>query len=426
MMDSQQWMACAILSLVIIGCFGNSLSLLLFSRPHMRCSSVNVLLCALSFIDLSLLLLSIPTFVITNLDLWSSQQSAVTYLAYVLKWVYPVNLTMQTCSVYTMVMITFERWTAVCRPLQVRVWCTPKKSRLAVCCIFISAVLYNFARFFEYRLIHTPDGAIYERWLRDTANYRGYYIGYYTILYVVTHFLLPFTIMAVLNGSVIVTMWKGRQMRQMLTRQQQREQSTTVMLLVITILFAVCNTLPFILNVVESVFPDIFVDPRTTHIAYTVNDLSNLLVVLNSATTFLVYFTFSEKYRQTFIFIIKNGCCASISDYNTYTAMSRTASMRVNNSTSDLQRAGSKKSTSSRNSDVLMKPIHLQKQNDRFTTEYNSRASKFGDDLRLPRLPTEKRKKKHKLSVAVARTTPEIRVTFSDDTPLNNTSSNMT
>ncbi|KAK6024242.1 hypothetical protein OSTOST_09952, partial [Ostertagia ostertagi] len=82
-MDSQQWMACAILSLVIIGCFGNSLSLLLFSRPHMR----------------------------------SSQQSAVTYLAYVLKWVYPVNLTMQTCSVYTMVMITFERWTAVCRPL---------------------------------------------------------------------------------------------------------------------------------------------------------------------------------------------------------------------------------------------------------------------------------------------------------------------
>uniref|UniRef100_A0A0K0CX04 G_PROTEIN_RECEP_F1_2 domain-containing protein n=1 Tax=Angiostrongylus cantonensis TaxID=6313 RepID=A0A0K0CX04_ANGCA len=168
-MDSQQWMACSILLLVIIGSFGNALSFLLFSRPHMKCSSVNVLLCALSFIDFSLLLLSIPTFVIPNLDLWLS---AVTFLAYVLKLIYPLNLIMQTCSVYTMLVITFERWTAVCRPLQVRVWCTPKKSRLAVLCIFVFAVLYNFARFFEYRLIHTTDGAIYERWLRDPTNYR--------------------------------------------------------------------------------------------------------------------------------------------------------------------------------------------------------------------------------------------------------------
>ncbi|KAJ1366745.1 hypothetical protein KIN20_027498 [Parelaphostrongylus tenuis] len=420
-MDSQQWMACAILLLVIIGSFGNALSFVLFSRPHMKCSSVNVLLCALSFIDFSLLLLSIPTFVIPNLDLWTSHQSAVTFLAYVLKLIYPVNLIMQTCSVYTMVVITFERWTAVCRPLQVRVWCTPKKSRLAVMCIFVSAVLYNFARFFEYRLIHTPDGAIYERWLRDPTNYRGYYVGYYTILYILTHFLIPFTIMAVLNGSIIVAMWQGRQMRQMLTRQQQREQSTTVMLLIVTIVFAVCNTLPFLLNVAESVFPDLFVDPRTANIAFTINDLSNLLVVLNSATTFIVYFIFSEKYRQTLFFIIKNGCSASISDYNNYTAMSRTASMRVD-SGCELQRGGSKRSSiGSRKSNMLLKPLFLQKRTERSASEHNERirTSSCTEERRLPRLSNEKKKKHYKLSLSETRTTsPEIRVTSCSDLPL--------
>uniref|UniRef100_A0A1I7XKW6 G_PROTEIN_RECEP_F1_2 domain-containing protein n=1 Tax=Heterorhabditis bacteriophora TaxID=37862 RepID=A0A1I7XKW6_HETBA len=377
---------------------------------------VNVLLCALSFLDFSLLLLSIPTFVIPNLDLWSSQQSAVTFLAYVLKFVYPVNLIMQTCSIYTMLMITFERWTAVCRPLQVRVWCTSRKSRIAILLIFVSSVTYNFVRFFEYDLVYTPEGAIYERWLRDPANYRWYYVGYYTVLYILTHFFVPFTLMAVLNGSVIVTMWRGRRMRQMLTRQQQREQSTTVMLLIVTLVFAACNTLPFLLNVVESVFPDLFVDPRTTHIAYTLNDLSNLLVVLNSATTFVVYFLFSEKYRQTLLFLIKNGCSASISDYNTYTAMSRTASMRIN-STCEIPRIGSKLSTSSRTSDVLLKPLFMQKRGDRCSSEYNERTCKYNgglDDFRLPRLPTEKMKKIHKMSAIEARP-PEITVTLTED-----------
>ncbi|CAD6190051.1 unnamed protein product [Caenorhabditis auriculariae] len=420
-MDSQQWMACAILALVIIGCFGNTLSLILFSRPHMRSSSVNVLLCALSFVDLTLLLLSIPTFVISNLDLWEDQRNQVTYMAYVLKLVYPVNLTMQTCSVYIMVFITLERWIAVCRPLQVRVWCTPRKSRLAILIIFISACVYNFVRFFEYRFVRTDTGAVYEKWLRDPANYRWYYVGYYTILYILTHFLVPFTLMALGNGHVIVAMCQRSRTRHMLTRQQQREQSTTVMLLIVTFVFAFCNTLPFILNVVESMFPDFFADPSTSYVAYTLNDLSNLLVVLNSATTFIVYFSFSEKYRQTLLFILKNGCCATISDYNNYTAMSRTASMRISSETA-IQRQGSKMSTSSRSSDVLLKPLYMQKRTDRCSSEYNERTFKHltaFDDLKHSRIgapSSEKRKKKNKLS-SLDRSTPQITITPSEDLP---------
>ncbi|CAB3399080.1 unnamed protein product [Caenorhabditis bovis] len=431
-MDSQQWMACAILIIVLVGIFGNILSFILFSRPHMRSSSVNVLLCALSFFDFSLLLLSIPIFVIPNIDLWRDERSLVTYMAYILKVIYPINLMMQTCSVYIMVMITLERWIAVCRPLQVRVWCTSRKSRLAIVVIVIVAFCYNFIRFFEYRFVSTNNGAIYEKWLRDPGTHRWYYVGYYTILYIVTHFLVPFTVMALANGHVIVAMCKLSKTRQLLTRQQQRERSTTVMLLIVTFVFAICNTLPFILNVTESIFPTLFLDESTSGLAYWLNDLSNLLVVLNSATTFIVYFTFSEKYRQTLVFILKNGCCATISDYNTYQAMSRTASMRICSESQtgpNIQRQGSKMSTSSRSSDVLLKPIYMQKRSERFSSEYNERTCRHLapiDDHKnhIPKLNYEKptrKKKLHKMSAAEQRKTPEITITFSEDVlPENN------
>lgn len=80
-LDSQQYMAFAIASIVVFGVCGNLLSIFLFSRPHMRSSSVssfllvqrrqvNVLLCCLGTIDLSLLLFSVPVFVVPGLALW--------------------------------------------------------------------------------------------------------------------------------------------------------------------------------------------------------------------------------------------------------------------------------------------------------------------------------------------------------------------
>lgn len=65
--DSQQYLACATLAIIILGCAGNILSLYMFLRHS---SSVNTLLAALSFVDLCLLLFAVPVFVLPSLDIW--------------------------------------------------------------------------------------------------------------------------------------------------------------------------------------------------------------------------------------------------------------------------------------------------------------------------------------------------------------------
>lgn len=65
-----------------------------------------------------------------------------------------------------------------------------------------------------------PDGSVaYERNLRDIEKHPNYVVGYYTVLYLLTHFLLPFGLIIVMNGHVCKSIIQLRRARLMLTRQ---------------------------------------------------------------------------------------------------------------------------------------------------------------------------------------------------------------
>uniref|UniRef100_A0A914C4L7 G-protein coupled receptors family 1 profile domain-containing protein n=1 Tax=Acrobeloides nanus TaxID=290746 RepID=A0A914C4L7_9BILA len=383
MENLQQVVASITLMIVVVGCLGNLLSLFVFLR---HASSVNTLLAALSIVDLCLLLFAVPVFVLPSLNIWSSQDSLIHFLAYVLKFVYPINLMLQTCSVYIMVLITMERWTAVCRPLQVRIWCTARATRIALLFIAIFAIAYNMIRFWEYSITETPTGKAYVRELRDIEKHPNYMIGYYTGLYLLTHFLIPFGIIIVMNGHVCKSIIMLRRARQMLTRQQQREQSTTYMLLLVTLIFALCNTLPFLLNLAECFKPDLFEAESTSWIAYQLNDLSNLLVVFNSATTFIIYLAFSAKYRQRAAYILIWRCCRNLEKDVKYNSLaSRSQSIRANTNNSSIYHRSSqaqvqiekqRMNESPTQRDALLKPLYMAKRSDRAVSEYNERIKR--------------------------------------------------
>lgn len=70
---------------------------------------------------------------------------------------------------------------------------------------------------------------------------------------------------------------------------------------VITLIFACFTTPPFVLNWIEVLNPQVFVGPYAT-LAFIAMDISNVLVVLNSSSTFIIYLIYCRKYRHLFMY----------------------------------------------------------------------------------------------------------------------------
>jgi hypothetical protein len=80
------------------------------------------------------------------------------------------------------------------------------------------------------------------------------------------------------------------------------EHTISMMMIVVTLIFAVCNSLTLVLNVLEVIDKDLFETHSTIY--YMLNDTSNLLVVLNCSTTWIIYYHFSTRFRRLFLYAI--------------------------------------------------------------------------------------------------------------------------
>lgn len=95
-MESDLILAYVILTAVVFGCVGNLLSLFIFTRPCMT-SSVNVLLAGLSAIDLVLLVLVVPVFVLPPMPIWTEETYKV-FNAFMLKVRLPSRVGVSSAS----------------------------------------------------------------------------------------------------------------------------------------------------------------------------------------------------------------------------------------------------------------------------------------------------------------------------------------
>lgn len=281
------------------GLLGNALSMLVLSRPQMR-SSINCLLVGLAACDTVLILTSVLLFGLTAVFPYTGRLRYYYYhvCPHLTPYAYPIANAAQTMSVYLTLIVTVERWVAVCHPFRAKALCTSGRARWYVLGTAAFALAYNVPKFFEADVVRheAPDGGHVYCVTADLAfRTETYVVVYIHSLYMIVMYIVPFSALAALNACIVRQVRRAQAERARLSRVQRRELGLATMLLVVVLVFFLCNLLPLVTNSFE-----VFLGDRLENLDPLVKT-SNLLVTINSSVNFVIYVIFGEKFKRVFL-----------------------------------------------------------------------------------------------------------------------------
>ncbi|KAI6187253.1 FMRFamide receptor [Aphelenchoides besseyi] len=310
---TEKWLLGVVaLPFICIGLVANALSVLIFSNRHMRVQRVNWYLLILAVSDGVILIgaffvLTLPR--LGELSRWW-RLTAVGYSTS--PYLYAFMALAQTISVWMTAAMSLHRFVGVCLPFKASAILETRNVKCLIFCVILVAVLFNTTRFFEVEVIRVCRMVpinVELPVLRPTALRMDplYMQVFYEWAYTLIMFVVPFAILIVVNSMVILAIHRSRQVHSKLTMDVTRKQElakeikTSIMLVAIVLAFFFCNTLGFVVNIMEKLeLYDLYV----TFVPW-----SNFFVMTNASINFSIYCMFSDRYRQLFRYYLQFISC---------------------------------------------------------------------------------------------------------------------
>ena len=216
------------------------------------------------------------------------------YRGYIQYSVWPILMITQMSTVWLTILVSVERYIAICFPLKSAYLLSLSHIKRAVTIVFLVSVLYNVPRFFEHRIVEPAE--MQKSAIVDNAFYRYIYMS---TLYALTLFLVPLALLIILNAKLVCALQRGKKQWANLASRQRKEQTLTIIPLTIVCVFFICGTPSSVVNIIESVHPNINSHQNANYIRLLV--VANLLVVLNSACNFIIYCMLGKRFRTQLI-----------------------------------------------------------------------------------------------------------------------------
>ena len=201
---------------------------------------------------------------------------------------------LQMTTVWLTVLVSAERYVAICRPLHAATVCTVSRVRLAVLSIVVASILFNVPRYFEFEVGDT--GSVIVK--SAIGNSPAFRILYTSAMYALALFLVPLGLLIYLNARLVAALRRGRAEWLHLQTPQRREQTLTAIPLTIVLVFFFCGTPSLAVNVIDSVDSGL-PDRYSSYVTLMV--IANFLVVINSASNIIIYCFVGSQFRNKLV-----------------------------------------------------------------------------------------------------------------------------
>ncbi|XP_046543621.1 FMRFamide receptor-like [Haliotis rubra] len=287
---------------IALACFGiiaNIVSIRVLTHKSIW-SATSILLISLVVYD-TLFLLTGAVVIIAGLPEYEEDHLFITVTLF-----YPFRYISQMGSVYSIVAVTVERFIVVVTPLRARSIWTMNNARRVAIGVFIFSLGFNIPRCLVFHQLSSTDwvenGTLTQS---DTSQDYLYSRVYEVYLTMVVFYILPYTIIIVINIKLIVHLRiSARVTRAISSRHDARpsvsptdkEDGLTIIVLGITTCFFVCCVIPLTYHILLLADLDMFSTPHKVYLFA----VSDTMLCLNSATDFIFYCLLGRRFRRVF------------------------------------------------------------------------------------------------------------------------------
>ena len=198
----------------------------------------------------------------------------------------------QILATWMLVPLTLERYVSIRFPFKVPRLCTMRNVRIVIgvqvtsCLIVCLPLMVDTAISQLFLLGMQPSSGL---WEFHNSTFMDTYRKYISLIFV---YFAPLCIILILNISLVVTMCYLKERRT--NRGQLEERRTANILIAIVIVMLVCHMPIVIYYIIWRLHKT-----PTTPMRFTVYQISRILLVVNSASNFVLYCLIGRRFRKT-------------------------------------------------------------------------------------------------------------------------------